>query len=91
MVKIALRYLPKVTRVLTSYYNQEEWLNEQSELSGQSVSTPGSSSASRSKIWVERPDQESDNSETWQKLNGHGLYRFLFETQALERSARGRS
>ena len=56
-----------------SYYNQEEWLNEQSELSGQSVSTPGSSSASRSKIWVEEPDQVGDDSETWQKLNGHAF------------------
>ena len=42
-------------------------------VSGQSVSTPGRSSASRSKIWVDEPDQEGDNSVTWQKLNGHAL------------------
>ena len=42
-------------------------------ISGQSVSTPGRSSASRSKIWVDEPDQEGDNSVTWQKLNGHAL------------------
>ena len=62
-----------MTRVLTSHFNQEEWLNEQSELRGQSASTPGSSSASRSKIWVEETDQEGDYFETWQKLNAHAL------------------
>ena len=61
-----------------SFFDQEQWLkefNEKPSAECDPLVSTSTFSASRSKIKVEEPlaDLESENTETWQKLNGHAI------------------